>query len=191
MSINALHGTASYYWPTSVSQQDGNGSNGSLEKTRPDQTGDQQEPGSAGQKSPATGSGKRDISGKELTPQEMAVLLELQRSDRRVRAHEMAHIAAGGPYIRGGVHYNYRIGPDGRSYAVSGDVSIDASAEPSPEETIRKMRVVERAAMAPADPSPQDRAVAAKAAQTIQKVQMELIKLQYEKNGSKSLDKIV
>ena len=75
-------------------------------------------------------------------------------------------MSAGGQYIRGGATYQYKSGPDRRQYAVGGEVSIDSSPVPnSPEATIQKMEVVQRAAMAPADPSSQDYSVAA-AAQT-------------------------
>ncbi len=191
MDINALRDTGSFSWPVAGGREGKNSVNVARDETGPRKPEKHEDADPGKQEKTAAAPLARTLSGKELTPREMAVLLELQRSDRRVRQHEMAHIAAGGQYVRGGVHYNYRIGPDGRSYAVSGDVSIDASEESSPEATINKMRVVERAALAPPDPSPQDRAVAAKASQTIQKAEMELIKLQYEKNMSKSLDKVV
>ena len=90
---------------------------------------------------------------------------ELRRADQEVRAHEQAHRSVGGQYIRGGVQYEYKRGPDGKLYAVGGEVSIDVSEVPNdPEATARKMEKVRRAALAPSDPSPQDRLVAAKAA---------------------------
>ena len=53
-------------------------------------------------------------------------------------------------------------GPDGRAYAVAGEVGIDASViRGDPAATLAKMLQVERAALAPVDPSPQDRRVAA------------------------------
>jgi hypothetical protein len=49
-------------------------------------------------------------------------------------------------------------------YAVSGEVSIDSSpVKGDPKATVRKMEQVVRAALAPAQPSGQDRAVAAAA----------------------------
>ena len=96
----------------------------------------------------------------------MAVLAQLAETDRHVRAHEQAHLAAAGGYARSGPSYTYVTGPDGKQYAVGGEVAIDTSAIPgNPQETIRKARVVEAAANAPVDPSPQDRQVAAAAAQ--------------------------
>lgn len=99
-----------------------------------------------------------------LTPREQVVVAELRRVDAAVRRHEQAHLAAGGSYVRSGPHYTYRLGPDGRLYAVAGEVVLDTTPEADPEATVRKMQAVQRAALAPADPSPQDRAAAARAA---------------------------
>lgn len=121
-------------------------------------------------------------SRNELTSQETAVLLELKKIDQQVRQHEAAHIAAGGSYVSKAASYSYKIGPDGNRYAVAGEVGIDVSPERDPRVTVQKMAVVQRAALAPADPSPQDRAVAAKAAMTAAQAQAQLVKLQYEKN---------
>lgn len=89
---------------------------------------------------------------------------ELAAIDARVRAHEAAHRAAAGELARGG-SYTYKTGPDGRAYAVAGEVGIDAAViRGDPAATLAKMLQVERAALAPADPSPQDRRVAALAA---------------------------
>lgn len=93
-------------------------------------------------------------------------LQQLKARDREVRQHEQAHMAAGGQYVKGGPSFDYQKGPDGRRYAVGGEVQIDTSAvRGDPEATLRKMEVVMRAALAPAEPSGQDRAVAAQAAQ--------------------------
>ena len=109
------------------------------------------------------GSGKAGADGQELTPEEEAKVRELQTRDREVRAHERAHVSAGGRYVRGGAQFSYQVGPDGKRYAVGGEVSIDTSEEGTPEATIRKAQVVRRAALAPAEPSGADRAVAAQA----------------------------
>lgn len=100
----------------------------------------------------------------ELTPEQQEEVLELRRRDQEVRAHEAAHTAAAGQYA-GGASYTYARGPDGQQYAVGGEVSIDASAESTPEATARKADIIRAAALAPADPSGQDQAVAAAATQ--------------------------
>lgn len=108
-----------------------------------------------------------------------AIISQLAQRDRQVRTHEAAHVAAGGMYVRGGAQLSYTTGPDGRAYATGGEVSIDRSAVPGdPAATIQKLRQVQRAALAPADPSPQDRSVAAAAAMSITQAQMELAQRQ-------------
>lgn len=88
---------------------------------------------------------------------------KLKTRDQEVRAHEQAHVAAGGGYVKGGPSYSYSTGPDGRRYATGGEVSIDTSPGKTPEETIRKAQVIRAAALAPAQPSGQDLAVASAA----------------------------
>ncbi|MBN2809850.1 MAG: hypothetical protein JXR80_10195 [Deltaproteobacteria bacterium] len=112
----------------------------------------------------------------ELSADEERTVTELKKRDAEVKAHESAHMAAGGPYVRGGASYEYEKGPDNQNYAVGGEVSIDVSPENTPEATIRKMQVVKRAALAPKDPSSQDRSVAAQAAQTEARARLELQK---------------
>lgn len=101
--------------------------------------------------------------GRPLKPSERFLLMELQSTDIKVKAHENAHLAAAGPYATTAANYTYARGPDGNLYAVGGEVGIDTSEERTPESTISKMRVVQQAALAPADPSPQDRSIAAAA----------------------------
>lgn len=110
----------------------------------------------------------------ELTEEEKREVAELRHIDRTVRAHEMAHMAAGAGLVRGGPNYQYERGPDGNMYAVGGEVSIDTSEEKTPEQTVQKMRRVRAAALAPADPSSQDRSVAAAAAQKAQEAAAEI-----------------
>ncbi|MDP6709114.1 MAG: putative metalloprotease CJM1_0395 family protein [Alphaproteobacteria bacterium] len=99
----------------------------------------------------------------ELTAEESRQVAELKRTDQQVRAHEQAHAAAGGQYASA-PSYTFETGPDGRKYAVAGEVAIDTSPVPDdPEATIDKMEQVKAAATAPAEPSAQDRQVAAKA----------------------------
>ncbi|MDE5878435.1 MAG: hypothetical protein K2G99_00135, partial [Desulfovibrio sp.] len=100
-----------------------------------------------------------------LSPEAQAQLRELKQRDAEVRAHERAHMAAGGQYVAGGPSYQYQQGPDGRQYAIGGHVSIDASSIPDdPDAGAAKARQVRRAALAPGEPSAQDRAEADKAA---------------------------
>lgn len=110
-----------------------------------------------------------------LTDDERKELEQLKARDREVRAHEQAHLAAAGSYARGGPTYTYQRGPDQQLYAVGGEVQIDTSEVPGdPQATIAKAQVIRRAALAPAEPSSQDRAVAAEAAQMAAAARMEL-----------------
>lgn len=114
----------------------------------------------------------------ELTAEEQDQVKKLAERDREVRTHEQAHVAAAGPYLRGGPTYTYQKGPDGKSYAVGGEVQIDNSPVPNdPEATIRKAHVVRAAALAPAEPSAQDRAVAAAATKMQQEAQAEVLQM--------------
>lgn len=117
----------------------------------------------------------------QLSDDERRQLEELRRRDREVRTHEQAHKTAAGQHA-GSVHYEYESGPDGRRYAVSGSVPIDAApVAGDPEATLRKMETVRRAATAPANPSGADRQVAAHAAQLAQRARAELAAERYGK----------
>ncbi len=115
------------------------------------------------------------------TAQKVARLKEI---DQRVRAHEAAHMAAAAGLIVQGAHYQTVRGPDGKSYAVGGDVRIDVSPGQTPEETLRKAEQIRAAALAPADPSPQDLKVAAQAAQMAMAARMELARQSERANGA-------
>ncbi|WP_370156303.1 putative metalloprotease CJM1_0395 family protein [Ferrovibrio sp.] len=110
------------------------------------------------------GSGGEAKQAGELSEEEKQQVAELRQIDAKVRAHERAHAAVGGQYA-GAPSYEYTRGPDGQLYATSGEVAIDLGPESDPEATLQKAAQVAAAALAPADPSGQDRAVAAAAAQ--------------------------
>jgi len=102
----------------------------------------------------------------EIRQQQQKIIQQLKARDQEVRAHEAAHLAAGRPYVSSGPSYTYQTGPDGRSYAIGGEVGLDTSAVANdPEATLSKAQTVQRAALAPAEPSPQDLRVASNAAQ--------------------------
>lgn len=123
----------------------------------------------------AVGSSETLAVNGELTPEQQQQVAEMQARDQEVRAHEMAHVAAGGAHVTSGPSYEYEIGPDGKGYAVGGSVGIDTSpVEGNPEATIEKMQTVVAAALAPAKPSGQDQKVAAAARQAEAKARVEL-----------------
>jgi hypothetical protein len=102
---------------------------------------------------------------------------KLKARDREVRNHEQAHKVAAGPYAVGGPSLQYTIGPDGRLYAVGGEVKLDTSEVPNnPEATIRKAQTLRRAALAPAETSAQDRQVATEARAMEMRARQELMR---------------
>jgi hypothetical protein len=133
--------------------------------------------------SPARGEAEEEKASPREAQQQRQEQLEiaaLASRDREVRAHEQAHAAVGGAYA-GAPTYTFTRGPDGKRYAIGGEVSIDSSPIPNdPEATLRKMELVQRAALAPAEPSAQDRRVAAQATQA----RAELAQLRREEAAS-------
>ena len=131
----------------------------------------------------------RQLFEQVAASQEWHKLLEiarLRRIDQMVRAHERAHLVAGGEIVLSGPHYIYKKGPDGRLYAVGGDVRIDTSPVPGdPEATLRKAEKIIRAALAPLNPSPQDLRVAMKARMMAMAARQEIQKNSSEdRNGA-------
>ena len=110
-----------------------------------------------------SGPSKQNVNLSELNDVEQQQVDQLKKTDQEVRAHEAAHKNTGGQYA-GSASYSYTVGPDGKRYAIGGEVPIDvAPVEGDPEATIAKLDVVIAAALAPAKPSAQDRKVAAAA----------------------------
>lgn len=115
----------------------------------------------------------------ELSREQQHAVQELSRRDREVRAHEQLHRSVGGPHS-GAIQLDFEVGPDGKRYAVSGSTPIDvAPVAGDPAATLRKMEVVQRAAMAPASPSGADHQVAAHAAKQAQQARAELAAERY------------
>ena len=132
----------------------------------------------ADKKVPGSNSGEKKTENKpENSASAQKAIAELKSIDQRVRSHEMAHLAAAGGLAKGGASYSYQTGPDGKRYAVGGEVSIDTKAvDGDPRATLVKAYQIQRAALAPPDPSPQDRAVAANASSMAAQAQAELNK---------------
>ena len=123
----------------------------------------------------------------ELSEDEKRELEKLKARDREVRAHEAAHKNAAGNLARGAAQFSYATGPDGRRYAVAGEVDIDTSRiAGDPEATISKAQTIRRAANAPAQPSFQDRAVAAEAGRLESAARQELIAEKIDQHQSET-----
>ena len=119
-------------------------------------------------------------SGEYLTNEEQKKLDQLKARDKEVRIHEQQHQRVGGQYASA-PSYSTEKGPDGKDYAVGGEVQISTSEESEPEQTITKMQQVRRAALAPAEPSSQDYSVARKAQQKEMEARAELNSSKAEK----------
>ena len=110
----------------------------------------------------------------QLTAEQQRQVQQLKETDRKVRAHEQAHMSVGADLVTSGPSYSYETGPDNQRYAVGGEVSIDASPGRTPEETIPKAQHIRATALAPVDPSPQDHNVAAQASRMEGEARIEL-----------------
>lgn len=129
-----------------------------------------------GSERPPEGSPAAAEASATLTEAELKELRSLKSRDQEVRTHEQAHLSAAGQYAAGGASFSYQKGPDGNKYAVGGEVPIDISPEKTPEETVRKMQVVKKAALAPASPSAADRQIAAQASMAEAQARQEMLK---------------
>jgi hypothetical protein len=114
-------------------------------------------------------------NGETLSDEDLRVVELLKQRDSEVRAHEQAHVAAGGGHVTSGPSYSYQTGPDGKRYAIGGEVGIDTSMNSGdPDGNLQKARAIIRAAMAPAEPSSQDVRVAASARAMESRAQQEI-----------------
>ncbi len=121
---------------------------------------------------------KQQRAEKLQEQRDQLTITKLKARDREVRAHEAAHAAVGGQYA-GAPTYTFQRGPNGVSYAVGGEVQISTSeVAGDPEATLQKALQVQRAALAPADPSAQDRSVAAQASQMAVEARIDIASLQ-------------
>ncbi|WP_415890344.1 putative metalloprotease CJM1_0395 family protein [Neptuniibacter sp. SY11_33] len=112
--------------------------------------------------------------------QELEITRDLAKRDREVRAHEQAHASIGGQYTSA-PSYTYERGPDGRLYAVAGEVKIDTSPVPNdPQATLEKAEIIQRAALGVAEPSAADRAAAADARAMAAEARAEMLQQEEE-----------
>jgi len=116
----------------------------------------------------------------ELSEDEKRLVKDLASRDSEVKAHEAAHQSAGGG-MTGAASYTYQQGPDGKMYAIGGEVSISTPSGSTPDEAIRNSRQVIASAMAAGDPSSQDFAVASSARVMEMKAQQQKTKEMQEK----------
>jgi hypothetical protein len=122
---------------------------------------------------------------KELSAQEEAEVRRLQQRDTEVKAHEQAHVGAAAGLNVSAPSYEYKEGPDGERYATAGEVSISFHKSDNPEENIAKAETMKSAAMAPAEPSRQDYAVAREADNTIREETAKLAEKEVQERDDK------
>ncbi len=146
--------------------------------------------GSADYFSPAAKRVGPDQSGQadpnQASPEVQREVQRLKQIDQKVRAHEQAHLSAAAGLSTGGASFQTVRGPDGRQYAVAGEVQISVSAAATPEQTVAKAQRIRAAALAPSDPSSQDRAVAAGASQLEAQARAELSQKKKEASATTS-----
>lgn len=169
----------------SLSETGETGTTGQSDRANTETPDHNSEPPDSRTTSPAASDTSTEAVQTRLTQDELRVVDQLQQIDAEVRRHEMAHIAAGGGLITGGASFSYQRGPDGKNYAVGGEVGIDTSPVPGdPQATIRKMQQVRSAALAPASPSTQDVKVASQATSMAAKAMAELTIIQAEQQAN-------
>lgn len=82
------------------------------------------------------------------------VLDKFKSKDSEVKAHEQAH--ATNSSSNSTVKYNYQMGPDGRLYAVGGEIRLDTSIPKDPTRALSKLDELIRASSAPSELSQAD-----------------------------------
>lgn len=86
-----------------------------------------------------------------------------EHAQSQIQQHVESHLSVTTLYSSG-PNYQYRVSPDGKRVIVSGDVSFDVSpSSNSPHETLHKAEIIKQAALAPNDPTPEDRRVSLQA----------------------------
>ncbi len=139
-------------------------------------------------------SAQKNSDSSQKTEQQAAedkvIIDQLKSRDREVRLHEAAHASVGGQYA-GSPSFEYTTGPDGNRYRTGGEVGISTSpVNGDPQATLAKARVIQAAALAPAQPSAQDRRIAAEAAQLELQAQQDLRELNLEEKAEEEEQKI-
>lgn len=118
-----------------------------------------------------------------LSEQDRNVVEQLKSRDREVRSHEAAHLAAAGSYATSGARFTYQKGPDGQLYAIGGEVGVSTGKiAGDPQATLEKAQRIRAAALAPANPSSQDRAIAAQASRLVTEARREIAVAGIEEN---------
>jgi hypothetical protein len=100
------------------------------------------------------------------------VLDKFKSSDADVKAHEQLHASLAG--TKSPISYKYQAGPDGKLYAVGGEVRFDTSMPKDPKEAALKLDKIQKAASAPEGLSAADASIATSANLMKQMIQMKI-----------------
>ncbi len=97
------------------------------------------------------------LDKKDLNVNEKLEVMALKQMDRSVRRHEQTHMRTAQNLSVGTPTFEYAIGPDGKKYAIGGEVNVNFSiVDEDPRATVEKALRIQRTALAPSDPSPKD-----------------------------------
>lgn len=112
----------------------------------------------------------------KLTTDQLKSVKEKREFDKALTKHEEDHHEVAADLARSGPLYETEIGEDGQEYRKSGKVMIDTGTTEDPEKTVKKMKQVRAAALAPdgnqlAPLSEQDKKIAAEATEKERKAQ--------------------
>mgnify|MGYP000347165481 CR=1 FL=1 len=116
-----------------------------------------------------------DTQAIDIILEQKAQIETLAIRDREVRSHERTIRSAGGD-LTGGSAVSFKEGPNGVKYATNVDIPIDTSSvKGNTEATIKKMRVVQQTALAPAESTSSDRATVTAATRILLQAQNDLV----------------
>ena len=87
------------------------------------------------------------------------VLEKFKQTDEKVRTHEQIHASIG--HTTAPISYTYQQGPDGKMYAVGGQVRLDTSIPKEPKAAAFKLDMLQKAASGPIDSSGADNTISA------------------------------
>lgn len=118
----------------------------------------------------------QDQALSKLSTDKLKNLKKTREFDKALTKHEEDHHEVAADLARSGPEYQTKVGEDGQEYRVSGKVMIDTGVDKDPEKTVKKMKQVRAAALAPdgntlAPLSEQDKKVAREATEKEQVAQ--------------------
>ncbi len=91
-----------------------------------------------------------------LSDNEQKAVNELKSRDKEVRLHEAEHMRNPELISVGGPKFTYAIGPDGKAYAIGGNVTLTTGKPKSPEDAMQKAMALKNSSMGVGEPSSKD-----------------------------------